>query len=132
MSLIVPEGLRQKTAECFFEDLWLFDQPWDFDLESISPQLQAATPHLARHRRPPGVGPLPVGTAVCVNLHMDFLALHRYFLLPCMLGSYCGIVSATCHMDGEEDVAGGPAWCTCVLFCPSGMAMHVPAMDDLL
>jgi hypothetical protein len=42
MSLIVPEGMRQKTAEMFFEDFWLFDQPWDFQLEEISPALQAA------------------------------------------------------------------------------------------
>ena len=32
---IVPESLRQRTAACFFQDLWLFERPWSFDLADI-------------------------------------------------------------------------------------------------
>lgn len=35
MSQIVPESLRQRTAACFFQDLWLFERPWSFDLADI-------------------------------------------------------------------------------------------------
>ena len=62
MSLIVPEGLRQKTAEMFFEDFWLFDQPWDFQLEAIPPELQAAI-HIWHGTGDRQVGPLALDTA---------------------------------------------------------------------
>lgn len=36
----MPESLRQRTAAMFFEDLWLFGQPWDFDMRSITADVQ--------------------------------------------------------------------------------------------
>ncbi|CAL8465337.1 g4872 [Coccomyxa elongata] len=38
--LIVPESLRQGTASMFFEDIYLFEQPWDFDIRNIRPEVQ--------------------------------------------------------------------------------------------
>lgn len=38
--LIVPESLRQGTAAMFFEDIYLFEQPWEFDVRNIRPEVQ--------------------------------------------------------------------------------------------
>lgn len=38
--MIVPESLRQGTAAPFWEDVWLFEQPWAFNLSNIQPHLQ--------------------------------------------------------------------------------------------
>ena len=35
MSSVVPESLRQRTAATFFQDLWLFERPWSFNLADI-------------------------------------------------------------------------------------------------
>ena len=43
LDIIVPESVRQKTAAMFFEDFFLFEQPWEFDVRAIAPELQAAT-----------------------------------------------------------------------------------------
>ena len=40
MTRIVPESLRQRTGACFFQDLWLFERPWSFDLEDLPPHVQ--------------------------------------------------------------------------------------------
>ena len=31
----MPESLRQRTAATFFQDLWLFERPWSFNLADI-------------------------------------------------------------------------------------------------
>jgi hypothetical protein len=38
--LIVPESLRQRTAAMFFDDIWLFEQPWEFDVRNIRRDMQ--------------------------------------------------------------------------------------------
>ncbi len=38
--LIVPESLRQGNAAMFFEDIYLFEQPWEFDIRNIRPEVQ--------------------------------------------------------------------------------------------
>ena len=40
MTRIVPESLRQRTGACFFQDLWLFERPWSFNLEDLPPHVQ--------------------------------------------------------------------------------------------
>ena len=38
----MPESVRQKTAAMFFEDFFLFEQPWEFDVRDIRPEVQAS------------------------------------------------------------------------------------------
>ena len=40
MTRIVPESLRQRTGACFFQDLWLFERPWSFNLEDLPAHIQ--------------------------------------------------------------------------------------------
>ena len=35
LTQIVPESLRQRTAAPFFQDLWLFERRWSFDLAAL-------------------------------------------------------------------------------------------------
>ena len=40
LDIVIPESLRQRTAAPLFEDLWLFEQAWDFDVAAMPPVMQ--------------------------------------------------------------------------------------------
>ena len=40
MTRIIPESLRQRTAANFFQDLWLFERPWSFNLADLPAHVQ--------------------------------------------------------------------------------------------
>lgn len=40
MTRIIPESLCQRTAANFFQDLWLFERPWSFNLADLPAHAQ--------------------------------------------------------------------------------------------
>ena len=40
MTSIIPESLRQRTAANFFQDLWLFERRWSFNLADLPAHAQ--------------------------------------------------------------------------------------------
>ena len=61
MTRIVPESLRPRTGACFFQDLWLFERPWSFDLADLPAHVQRAV-HIWH-----GTGDKQVGTGLFLH-----------------------------------------------------------------